>query len=143
MDVTAYLAVQNLIGRYCDAVLRADRDVFASCWTDDATWGIPGKGVIEGRAAIIATFEEIRLAYRRCVQEVLNCQIQTLGESEASCSVQVRELQWREDGTASELIGVYHDEALVIDGFGTFTSRDFELIYNGPVSMPGRLRPPR
>jgi hypothetical protein len=53
-------------------------------------------------------------------------------------------LRWHEDGTGSELIGVYHDEmARGADGLLRFTARDFELVYNGPVDLPGRLRKPR
>ncbi len=135
------LAVTNLIGRYCDAVLRCDRDTFAGCWTDDATWAIPGKGVVAGRDAIVDAFFEIRPTYRRCVQEILNSRIEPTAPATADCTFQVRELQWREDGTGSELIGVYHDTVLVdAGGRAWFTSRDFELVYNGPVALDGRLR---
>lgn len=57
---------------------------------------------------------------------------------------QIRELQWREDGTFSELIGVYHDlMARDLDGVLRFTQRDFELIYSGPIDGSGKLRSPR
>ena len=135
--------VEDLIGRYCDAVLRLDVEGFTDCWTEDATWSIPGTGVVVGRAAIVDTFVSIRSTYRRCVQEILNGTVRPLDDGRAAASWQVRELQWREDGTASELIGVYHDQLDRADGAWRFTHRDFELLYDGPVSMPGRLRDPR
>ena len=138
------LAVTNLLGRYCDAVLRCDLETFAACWADDAVWAIPGAGVLEGRAAIVEAFAEIRPAYLRCVQEILNSRIEPRDETHADCTFQVRELQWRSDGTASELLGVHHDTvALDAGGRALFTSRDFELFYNGPVTLAGRLRPLR
>jgi hypothetical protein len=138
-----HLAIANLIGRYCDAVLRCDLDTFTGCWTDDATWAIPGKGVLTGRAAIVEAFAEIRPTYRLCVQEILNSRIEPVDATRASCTFQVRELQWRNDGEGSELIGVYHDTVVVHDDRASFTHRDFELLYNGPVALSGRLRSPR
>lgn len=134
------LAVTNLVGRYCDAVLRCDLTTFAACWTDDATWAIPGKGVVEGRAAIVDAFAEIRPTYLRCVQEILNSRVEPIDATRADCTFQVRELQWRSDGTGSELIGVYHDRVVLDDARASFTHRDFELVYHGPVELTGRLR---
>ena len=37
-------------------MLRCDRDTFAGCWADDATWAIPSKGVVVGRDAIVDAF---------------------------------------------------------------------------------------
>lgn len=136
--------VHNLIGRYCDAVLRVDVAEFSDTWADDARWLIPGDGIIEGRASISATFEKIRPTYRQCVQEVLNGTISYVDGDNASARWQIRELQWRDDGTVSELIGVYHDVmARDLDGVLRFTQRDFELIYSGPIDGSGKLRSPR
>jgi uncharacterized protein (TIGR02246 family) len=136
--------VRNLVGRYCDAVLRVDVARFSDTWTDDARWLIPGDGIIEGRDSISATFEKIRPTYKQCVQEVLNGTISYVDGDNASARWQIRELQWRNDGTVSELIGVYHDVmARDLDGVLRFTQRDFELIYSGPIDGSGTLRPPR
>ena len=103
------VAVHNLVGRYCDAVLRNDVESFANLWTEAAEWCIPRGGVLSGRAKIAETFREIRSTYRLCVQEILNSIIEALDPVTAHATIQVRELQWRADGTGSELIGVYHD----------------------------------
>ena len=136
--------VDDLVGRYCDAVLRADVEGFTACWDPAARWLIPGDGVIEGRNAIRAVFERIRPSYRQCVQEILNGRVTHTGGDDATAHWQVRELQWRTDGTTTQLLGVYHD-AMVrgADGVLRFTERDFELLYNGPLDGSGRLRPPR
>jgi ketosteroid isomerase-like protein len=125
-------------------VLRVDVAEFSDTWADDAQWLIPGDGIIEGRASISATFEKIRPTYRQCVQEVLNGTISYVDGDNASARWQIRELQWRDDGTVSELIGVYHDVmARDLDGVLRFTQRDFELIYSGPIDGSGKLRSPR
>jgi ketosteroid isomerase-like protein len=51
-------ALRRLVGRYCDAVNRLDRDTWASTWTDDAVWEIPGDSIL-GRTKIIAAFERL------------------------------------------------------------------------------------
>ena len=138
------VAVHNLVGWYCDAVLRNDVESFAELWTEDAEWCIPGAGVLSGRATITETFREIRSTYRLCVQEILNSVIEAVDSATAHATIQVRELQWRADGTGSELIGVYHDVIALDDGgCYRFARRDFELVYSGSVDLPGRLRPLR
>lgn len=133
-------AVEDLLGTYCESVLRFDAALFASTWCDDATWSIPGAGAVIGRPAIVETFVAIRGTYARCVQEILNGVVTPTGDEDAIATWQVRELQWRPDGSASELIGVYHDRmALTPDGW-RFAHRDFELLYHGPLAMPGELR---
>lgn len=139
-----YFAVENLIGRYCEAVLRCDIELFAACWLEDATWCIPGNRIVAGREPIRAVFADIRPSYRLCVQEILNRRIEPQGERAAEATFQIRELQWRSDGSGSELIGVYHDEIVASpDGVASFARRDFELLYSGPVALEGRLRSPR
>ncbi len=135
--------IENLVGVYCDSVLRFDPERFASTWAVDATWAIPGSGVLEGRDAIVDTFTAIRGTYRRCVQEILSGVVTPVDDDHATASWQVRELQWRGDGTESELIGVYHDRLVRTDDGWRFAHRDFELVYDGPLTLPGRLRAPR
>jgi hypothetical protein len=141
VDMNAVIGTQDLVGRYCEAVLRNDPAIFASAWTEDATWSIPGRGTITGRAAILKTFSFLRGGYPLCVQEVLNGRVVSTSERRATASWQVRELRWHPDGTGSELIGVYHDAVEVSPaGPWQFAKRDFELLYDGPVDLSGRLR---
>lgn len=136
--------VRNLVGRYCDAVLRSDIDSFADCWSTDARWHIPGDGTIEGRTAISEVFARIRPMYAQCVQEVLNGTISYVGGDDASARWQIRECQWFADGTRSELVGVYHDTmSRGEDGVLRFTDRDFELIARTATDGTTRLRSPR
>ena len=67
--------VHNLVGRYCEAVLRNDLEVFASTWTEHAVWSIPGAKTLVGRADIVREFGAIRGIYRLCLQQILNGQI--------------------------------------------------------------------
>ena len=65
-----------------------------------------------------------------------------IDDDRAMAHWQAGELQWRPDGTGSELLGVYHDEVKRSARGWRFAQRDFELLYDGPVAMPGTLRQP-
>ncbi len=56
---------------------------------------------------------------------------------------QVRELQWRADGSGRQLIGVYHDDVRPLDGRWQFTRRRFEVVYRGSLDVSGRLYLPQ
>jgi ketosteroid isomerase-like protein len=133
--------VRNLVGSYAEAVLRNDPVLFANTWAEDAVWSMPGAPTIVGRDDIARTFRDRRGTFRLCVQEILNGRITVAEADRAAASWHVRELQWRTDGTGSELLGVY-DDAMVVsaDGELRFARRDFELLYRGPVDLPGKLR---
>src|SRR6478752_4109574 len=104
--------VRDLVGAYCNEVTAGDADRWSATWREDATWGIPGAGVIVGRAAIRERFESIRTIYVLCVQAVLSQTITGEDDDHATARTYVRELQWKQvDGELrhSELIGWYDD----------------------------------
>jgi uncharacterized protein (TIGR02246 family) len=132
--------IANLIGRYADAVLRADAEGFASLWTEDAEWHMPGADPVCGRPSIVETFVRSRSRFRLCVQEIMSGYVGTAGDDGTTdAHWQVRELQWRRDGSAAELIGVYHDGVRPVDGRWRFARRRFEVVYRGPLDLPGRV----
>ena len=135
--------VRNLVGSYAEAVLRNDPALFADTWAADAVWSMPGAPTIVGRDDIARSFRDRRGTFRLCVQEILNGRITTAEADRATATWQVRELQWRADGTGSELLGVYDDVMVVgADGELRFARRDFELLYRGPADRRGNLRLP-
>jgi hypothetical protein len=129
----------DLVGRYADAVLRFDADRFAPLWTEDAEWVVAGGEPLRGRAAIVETFMRARSGFRLCVQEIMSGYVDPPAGAEVSAHWQVRELQWRPDGTGSQLIGVYHDELRAVEGSWCFARRRFELFYRGSLDLSGRL----
>ncbi len=135
--------VRNLVGSYAEAVLRNDSALFADTWAEDAVWSMPGAPTIVGRDDIARSFRDRRANFRLCVQEILNGRITVAEADRAAATWQVRELQWRADGTGSELLGVY-DDLMVVSAEGElrFARRAFELLYRGPFDRRGKLRRP-
>ena len=130
-------AIRRLIARYCDAVLRFDREAFAATWAAAAVWHIPGGEDLRGREAITERYCELRGLYPMCVQEILGSLI--LPESARTT---VRELQWKPEGEGSQLIGVYDDTFSGPADAPLFASRRFTLLYRGPADLSGRLHGP-
>ena len=130
--------VCRLVGRYCDAVTRFDVEAFAATWDEDAVWIVPGADPLEGRAAIVAQYRDVRALYALCVQELLSSVVDPSGWARWY----VRELQWRErDGevVGSQLIGAYDDRVTGPAESPRFASRRFTMLHRGPVDLSGRL----
>ena len=143
----AELRIRNLVGRYCEAVARFDVELFASCWTDDASWGLGGQPPTLGREAIIALFDRARRPFELCIQEILSGVVDgpALGEGShgglRSARWIVRELQWKADRAPSCLIGIYTD-GVHVEGTGArFHDRRFTALYRGPVDLTGTVTP--
>ncbi|HEX7095732.1 MAG TPA: nuclear transport factor 2 family protein [Acidimicrobiales bacterium] len=139
-------AVRNLAARYCDAVLRADAERFASCWAPDARWVVPGGDTIEGRDRITALFVKLRRPFALCVQELLSGVVEPAGEGSGLAAVatwQIREVQRRDDESTNCVLGVYHDEVREDDdGVLRFARRRFDVVYRGPLDLSGTVWPP-
>jgi SnoaL-like domain len=136
-------ALSDLVGRYADAVLHFDAERFASVWAEDAEWLVAGAEPLVGRDTIVETFVRVRSAFRLCVQEIMSGYVDPpAGTDERRAHWQVRELQWRADGSGRQLIGVYHDDVRLLDGSWQFTRRRFEVVYRGPLDVSGRLYGP-
>jgi uncharacterized protein (TIGR02246 family) len=125
--------VENLAGRYCAAVLSGDESAFASCWHDDAVWIGPAGHVFEGRDRIRRVFAKAREPFRLCVQELLSGVVEAgEGSGVAHAVWQIRELQWRTDGTQTVLIGTYTDDCRRgDDGVWRFARRQFTEVHRG------------
>jgi SnoaL-like domain len=131
-------AVRNLTGRYCAAVVDFDREVFGACWMADAQWHAKGN-IIEGRERIVRVFEKLRRQYSLCVQELLSGVIETVSETEASATWQIRELQFPIEGAGVQLLGIYADRCVLHAGQWQFASRSFRELYRGPLDTSGAL----
>ena len=127
--------VTSLIGRYCDAVARFDLEDFAAIWDEDAIWHIAGGEDRIGRSAIVELFREARAPFELCIQETLS----SIFNREGRARWYVRELQWRREGTPSQLIGIYDDVFTGPPDNPLFASRRFSILYRGPLDASGRL----
>jgi hypothetical protein len=133
-------AILTLLGRYCRAVSDHDPVAMGATWAEGAHWDIPGDEPVVGRAAIMELFDRTRSLYAQCVQQMTSHVIEVDGDTGVGW-IQIRELQWKDDGFTRELVGTYHDEYVRTAAGWRFARRNFELLARGPVSLPPLRRP--
>ncbi len=57
------LAIRELVESYNDAVMRFDADAWASNWTEDAIWNLPGAGDMAGKANFVPVWQQAMSAF--------------------------------------------------------------------------------
>lgn len=139
-------AVRNLTARYCDAVARNDGEIFASLWTLEADWVVPGARTTSGRERIARVFAKLRGDYVLCTQELMSGYVVPGDPGVGSASTaearwQIREFQWKADAPVSCVLGIYSDQLVIEDGVWRFARRQFDILYRGPVDLTGAITP--
>lgn len=124
------IALRQLVSQYCDAVVRRDAAEFGELWTTDAVWNL-GKP-IEGRDAIVATFEKATKGFAWLVQTAPNAVFEVdeatgTGTGRVTITEQFR----TKKGDDGSLVGVYHDRYVRHQGSWRFTERRIEVIHQG------------
>lgn len=139
VDPLAFLlaeaGIRQLWARYADAVWRKDFDLFADCFTADATWKIVGR-TAQGRGAIVDLFrastelsDKVMLRFATPVIEI--------GVDGVSGRTQVSELIKRKSGEGLRTLAVYYDRFAEDDGRWRFAWHHFNLYYLGPPDLSG------
>jgi ketosteroid isomerase-like protein len=63
--------IDDLVARYVDGVNRVDVDTWSATWADDAVWDL-GRGVVDGKEAIVATWLAAMPRFTGLVQTASN-----------------------------------------------------------------------
>lgn len=120
-------ALRQLVGRYCDGVNRVDVSTWSSTWAADGSWTL-GKDPIEGRDAIVATWEAAMAGFEWVVQ---TAPLMVFEIDEAAGTgvgrVTVNERFKRADGKTGALLATYHDEYVRVSGEWLFRSRRLQV----------------
>ncbi len=125
------LALRQLVDRYCDAVIRRDAAAWAALWTEDATWDLGG-GAVEGRDAIVATWERAMGGFDWVVQTAPTLVVDVdEAAGTGTGRVTVEERYQRADGQRGTLLGVYHDRYRRTGGTWRFAGRRLQVLDHG------------
>ena len=131
----------DLVHRYSDAVCRRDETQWAACWAPDAVWDL-GRGVFEGKAAIVDTWLAAMGRYTMVIQNAMN--------GTATCDGDRGTGRWyivehvcAADATTSQMLAFYDDEYVRVPGGDdwTFASRRLTIMYRGPADLSGTFTP--
>lgn len=127
-------AVQQLYGRYADALHRGDANDWGQTWCSDARWSLPIEGVpdMEGRDAIVATWNAV-VENLKVVQHLPLVPAFKMDGGVLCARWTVREIIVTGDGQGQEILGVYDDTHREEDGILRYQSRNFKLLYRRPI----------
>ena len=129
-------AINDLLHRYADAVVRRDPDQWVSTWASDATWEL-GKGRrVEGSEAILALWNSAMDGFKAVIQNVVN------GTAELDDAAGTGTGQWyiiehwaRADDSRGILLANYDDRYVRVDGRWLFASRELTVHYGGAPDL--------
>ena len=129
--------IAELVHRYCDAVVRQDREQWAATWSEDSVWELGPDRIIEGRAPIVAHWAESIAPIEVVVQHASNGEVRSTGEATAEGRWYITEHIKRRSGELGMLLAWYDDTYVCEDGSWLFASRRLTPIYRGPPDLSG------
>jgi uncharacterized protein (TIGR02246 family) len=128
------LAIRELVESYNDAVMRFDGDAWASNWTDDATWSLPGMGDVTGKANFFPMWKGAMSAYSFVGFFASAGPITVTGDT-AHATWYQQEFLHKKDGGKDQVTGRYEDDYVKRDGRWYFTKRVYSVLNH--QSVPG------
>ncbi|MCH7789066.1 MAG: nuclear transport factor 2 family protein [Acidobacteria bacterium] len=135
--------IEELVHRYSDAVVHADREQWASTWTDDAHWQLGETMRAEGRDEIVKLWVGAMSTFEAVVQTVLNGSAVTddfLGIGSGRWYIQ--EHGKTTQGEAFMLLSYYDDTYVRIGDDWLFSSRSLVSLYQGPSNLSADFAKP-
>lgn len=131
-------AIQDLVHRYADAVVRRDAAQWTATWADDAVWEL-GKGRrVEGRDNIVALWTGAMSGFAAVVQNVVNgTATLDLAAGTGSGRWYIIEHWQRGDDSRGILLAYYDDTYVRVDDGWLFASRELVVQYGGPPDLSG------
>ena len=74
------IALRNLMGRYADAVNRADGDAWIATWAEDSEWNLLGNPV-KGKADILALWQGMMGSFEFALMMPNSCVFEVNGDT--------------------------------------------------------------
>ena len=131
-------AIEDLVHKYADAVVRRDPNDWSSTWAPDAFWELGKDRRVEGRDAILSLWNSAMDGFRAVVQNVVNGTAQ-LDEHAGTGTGRwyIIEHWQRADDSRGILLAYYDDTYTRVDGTWMFASRELVIQYGGPTDLSG------
>ena len=121
------LAIRELVESYNDAVMRFDGDAWASNWTDDATWALPGAGEITGKDNFFPIWQQAMAGFEFVGFFASAGPIVVDGDT-AHATWYQQEVLHGKDGSKRNVTGQYEDDYVKIDGRWYFKKRIYDIL---------------
>ena len=121
------LAIRELVDSYNDAVMRFDRDAWASNWADDATWSLPGMGEITGRDKFVPMWQQMMAGFS-FVGFFASAGPMIVAGNTAHATWYQQEFLHQKDGIKRRITGRYEDDYIKRDGRWFFQKRVYSVL---------------
>jgi hypothetical protein len=117
--------IRELMSAYADATMRADREDWLACWSEDGVRRWRGTEV-RGHAALAAQWDQLwsDIAAMGFFVEVGAIDV-SVGRATARCFC--REIVSLKNGTTMKVVGRYDDQLVRQNGVWRFALRDYTL----------------
>jgi uncharacterized protein (TIGR02246 family) len=135
------LEIEALRGEFTDAGMTYDLDRFASLFTDDGVWRIPGAAEFFSRIEIRAGIERLRGFWDYFVQTTHPGTIQLDGDT-ATGRAYIAEFGRLRDGSSHSNYAVYHDRYRRTPDGWRFAERTYEIRYLDSTPLAGSVPAP-
>lgn len=122
------LAIRELVESYNDAVMRFDASAWGSNWAEDASWTLPGAGVVTGRDNIVGAWQQA-MANFSFVGFFASAGPILVSGNEAKGTWYQQEFLHQKDGVKRTIIGRYEDDYVKADGRWFFQSRAYSILH--------------
>jgi hypothetical protein len=134
------LAIRELCDLFGSAVIRADPEIWGSCWAEDAVWQIREGVALRGRVQIVARWTEVMNTLRLCNFMGYTGHVVVDGARAWGTYFRQETLYFKDGGTRT-IIGHYDDEYIKYEGVWRISRRAgavpaLELV-TGAQDQPG------
>ena len=121
------LAIRELVDSYNDAVMRFDGEAWASNWTEDATWSLPGAGDITGRDNFFPMWKGMMESFS-FVGFFASAGPMVVDGQTAHATWYQQEFLHEKSGTKRTVTGRYEDDYVKVDGRWYFKKRVYSVL---------------
>jgi hypothetical protein len=129
-------AIEDLVHRYADAVVRRDETQWASTWAADAVWELGQGRRVEGRENIVALWNSAMNGFAAVVQNVVNGTASLDADSGSGSGRWYIIEHWQRADDSRGILLAYYDDAYVrVDDQWLFASRQLTIQYRGPADL--------
>jgi ketosteroid isomerase-like protein len=129
-------AIQDLVARYCDALVRADEAAWAETWAEDAVWDLGGF-VVAGRGKVVDLWRQATAPFACIVQVASNPMIRVHDDAKTAHGrwTVVEHLATADGSSPTQTVGIYDDDYKVVGGEWLFAKRRFQPVFTGPHDL--------
>jgi len=137
------LAIRHLVAAYSDGVNRNDRELWASTWTEDCHWSLPGAGTFKGKEEALGFFDNALSSTDFVVQLLYQGTIEVDGNKASGRWYLCEHLRFKGQANGMFNIASYKDGYVKENNKWLIASRDYHVLYNdeGKGDMSGMVIP--